>query len=126
MKDKLSRRKLKRSLLELVVSSSVPVSVRSIYLSVDWTVVVTHCVDPEQNKTLFRPLAASQQDKPVVGLWKDWSRREGGPTSVSPHEVLQLPELVLQLELSLWQGLHDGGIVGPDMGDGAGVQIVRA
>ena len=113
-------------MLELVVSSSVPVSVRSIYLSVDWTVVVAHCVDPEQNKTLFRPLAASQHDKPVVGLWKDWSRREGGPTSVSPHEVLQLPELVLQFDLALGQGLHYGGVVGPHVRDWAGVQIVRA
>ena len=65
-------------------------------------------------------------DKPVVCLWKDRSRREGGPPPVSPHEVLQLPELVLQLHLSLGQGLHYGGIIGPDMWDGAGVQIVRA
>jgi len=75
---------------------------------VDWTVVIPHGVDP------------------VVGLWKDRSGREGGAPPVSPHQILQLPELVLQLELSLGQGLHNGGIIGPDMGDGAGVQIVRA
>ena len=50
MKDKLSVRKLKRSWRaeeELVVSSSVPVSVRSVYLRVDWTVVVAQGVNPE-------------------------------------------------------------------------------
>ena len=69
---------------------------------------------------------SSVKPSPVVGLWEDWSRREGGPTSVSPHEVLQRPELVLQLHLSSGQGLHYGGIIGPHMGDGAGVQIVGA
>ena len=120
-------RKLKISLLELVVSSSVPVSVRSIYLRVYWTVVVSHSVDPEQHKSLSYPVPSpSLPNKPIVGLWKDWCGREGGPPPVPPHEILQLPELVLQLHLSLGQGLHYGGIIGPDMGDGAGVQIVRA
>ena len=128
MKDKLPMRKLKRSLLELVVSSSVPVSVRSVYLGVDWTVVVADSVDPEQNKSLSYPasLTAWLLDKPIVGLRKNWGRREGSSPPVPPHEILQLPELVLQLHLALGQGLHDGGIVGPHMGDGAGVQVVRA
>ena len=131
MKDKLSVRKLKRSWRaeeELVVSSSVPVSVRSVYLRVDWTVVVADCVDPEQNKSLSYPasLTAWLLDKPIVGLRKDWSGREGSSPPVPPHEILQLPELVLQLHLTLGQRLHYGGIVGPHMGDGTGVQIVGA
>ena len=129
MKDKLSVRKLKRSwvAVELVVSSSVPVSVRSIYLGVDWTVVVSHSVDPEQHKSLSSPAPApSRPNKPIVCLWKDWCGREGGPPPVSPHEILQLPELVLQLHLSPGQGLHYGGVVGPHMGDWAGVQVVGA
>ena len=131
MKDKLSVRKLKRSWRaeeELVVSSSVPVSVRSVYLGVDWTVVVADCVDPEQKKGLSYParLTAWLLDKPIVGLRKNWGGREGSSPPVPPHEILQLPELVLQLHLSPGQSLHYGGIVGPHMGDGTGVQIVGA
>ena len=93
----------------------------------NWTVVVSHSVDPEQNKTVsYRPLPACLLYKPIVCLWKDRSGREGGPPPVSPHEILQLPELVLQLDLSPGQGLHYGGIVGPHMGDRAGVQVVGA
>ena len=129
MKDKLSVRKLKRSwvAVELVVSSSVPVSVRSIYLRVDWTVVVSHSVDPESTKvSVTQSQPHSLPNKPIVCLWKDWCGREGGPPPVSPHEILQLPELVLQLVLSPGQGLHYGGVVGPHMGDWAGVQVVGA
>ena len=61
---------------------------------------------------------------PVVGLWEDWSRRQGGPAPVPPHEVLELPELLLQLHLPLGQRLHDGGVICPHVGDRTGVQVV--
>ena len=106
----------------LVVEPPVPVPVGAVYLCVDGAVVVSNGMDPNI------PIIGGQSIllSPVVGLWEDRSWRQGGPTTTSPHEVLQLPELVLQLHVAGGQGLHYGGVVGPHVRDRTGVQVIRA
>merc|ERR1719411_912107 len=81
--------------VKVSTSSHSLASVRTIDLCMDWAVVVTKSVYP------------------VIGSRKSWSWNRLGLV-LSPHQILQLPELVPEVGVGWWDGLGDGGV---DVGD---------
>ena len=62
---------------------------------------------------------------PVIRSRKSWSWNRLGLV-LSPHQILQLPELVPEVAVGRWDGLGDGGV---DVGDarlGASAQVGSA